>query len=182
LWRLSFAAYLCNMNHHLRYRKPLSENRTSQGLACVLSYNAGLLKSWNAPSAEGEPKSSVIGRRLLGIGMRATPLGIILFFLLGSLSRNVIVLDGAMVISLSLSLLGLLALLAGGVMWAWRAPIVWLLMGAVAVGGMGLLIAEFGAINVAILMFVVLAVVTIGGLLLLIAGVRLLLSWRARST
>ena len=68
-------------------------------------------------------------------------------------------------------------LVTGGVVWAWRASIAWTLIFALAVGGVGLLVAEYGDVNVhgpaAILMFVVLAAVAVGGLFGLIAIVRL---------
>jgi hypothetical protein len=82
----------------------------------------------------------------------------------------------AVVLSLSLTFLGLLALMVGGVMWAWRASTAWMLASALAVGGVGLLVAEFGDINVhvptAILVFVVLAAVALGGFFVLIAVFR----------
>jgi len=110
------------------------------------------------------------------IGIWATFLEVILYALLGSLSRNVYVLDAFVVLSLSMTFLGLLTLMVGGVMWAWRASIAWMLLSALAVGCVGLLIAEFGGINVheptAILMFVVLAAVAVGGSFVLIAVIR----------
>jgi hypothetical protein len=121
--------------------------------------------------------SSILSRRLFLIGSWATFLGVILYFLLGSLSRNIYILDAIVVVSLSMTLLGLLALIAGGVMWAWRASIAWTLMFALVVGGVGLFVAEYGDVNVheptAILMFVVFAAVAVGGLSGLIAIVRL---------
>ena len=117
--------------------------------------------------------ASIFSRRLFLIGGWAAFLGVILYVLLGSLSRNVYILDAIAVLSLSMTFLGLLALIAGGVMWAWRASVAWTLMFALAVGGVGLLVAEYGDINVheptAILMFVVLAAVAVGGLFGLIA-------------
>jgi len=106
--------------------------------------------------------------------------GIVLYFLLGSISRSIAVLDATVILSLSMTLLGLLAALIGGLIWAWRASIVWLLVSATVIGGPGLLLAEFGNFNVhgpdAILIFVVLAGLAIGGLFLLIAALRFALS------
>jgi hypothetical protein len=120
--------------------------------------------------------ASIFSRRLFLIGGWAAFLGVILYVLLGSLSRNVYILDAIAVLSLSMTFLGLLALIAGGVMWAWRGSVAWTLMFALAVGGVGLLVAEYGDINVheptAILMFVVLAAVAVGGLFGLIAIIR----------
>lgn len=128
---------------------------------------------------------SVLGRRLAGIGMSAAFFGIVLYFLLGSISRNIVVLDAAVILSLSMTLLGLLAALTGGLIWAWRASIVWLLISATVIGGPGFLLAEFGNFNVhgpdAILVFVVLTALGIGGLFLLIAGLRFALSRRTHS-
>ena len=121
--------------------------------------------------------ASILSRRLFLIGSWATFLGVILYVLLGSLSRNVYILDAIVVLSLSMTVLGLLALITGGVVWAWRASIAWTLIFALAVGGVSLLVAEYGDVNVhgpaSILMFVVLAAVAVGGLFGLIAIVRL---------
>lgn len=119
---------------------------------------------------------SVPCRRLFLLGSWTTFLGIILYALAGSLSRNVYILDAFVVLSLSMTFLGLVALMVGGVMWAWRVSIAWMLLSALTVGGLGLLVAEFGDINVHgptfILAFVVLAAVTIGVLVVSIAVIR----------
>jgi hypothetical protein len=119
------------------------------------------------------------------IGMSAAFFGIILYSLLGSISRSIVVLDATVILSLSMTLLGLLAALIGGLIWAWRASIVWLLVSAIVIGGPGLLLAEFGNFNVhgpdAILVVVVLAALAIGGLFLFIAVLRFALSRRTHS-
>ena len=71
-------------------------------------------------------------------------------------------------------------------MWAWKASNVWVLLSAVAVGTIGLLAAEFGEINIhgpsAILMFVLLAALVIGGLFGLVSIIRFSSSfWRKKA-
>jgi len=124
-----------------------------------------------------------LARRLVGIGLSVAFLGIVLYFLLfllGSGSGSSVVPEAIAILSLSMTLLGLLAALIGGLIWAWRASVVWLFVFAMVFGGPGLLLAEFGQFNVhgpdAVLIFVVLAALAIGGLFLLMAGLRFALS------
>jgi len=87
-----------------------------------------------------------LARRLVGIGLSVAFLGIVLYFLLfllGSGSGSSVVPEAIAILSLSMTLLGLLAALIGGLIWAWRASVVWLFVFAMVFGGPGLLLAEF---------------------------------------
>jgi hypothetical protein len=122
---------------------------------------------------------SIASHRFILFGSYSAIFGVILYSLLGSIvssSINVYVLDAVVAISVSSTILGLLALIVGGVIWAWKASMVWLLLSTIVVGTIGLLAAEFGDLNIHgpadILMFVLLAVVAIGGLFGLVSIIR----------
>lgn len=134
--------------------------------------------------------ASVASRRLILLGSWAATLGVIFYLLLGSvasISRSIYVLDAVVALSISATILGLLGIVAGCVMWAWSASKVWLLLSTIFVGVAGLSAAIFGDINIhgpeAILVFVMLAIVALGGLLALIAIIRFASSiWRKKAS
>lgn len=116
----------------------------------------------------------VLGRRIIALGVASAILGIILYSQLGRIGY--VWLDISVVLSFAMTLIGLLAVLIGSVILAYRASIAWLFSSGLVVGVVGFLIGEFGDINIhgptAILMFVVFAAVGIGGVLVLIAVTR----------
>jgi hypothetical protein len=87
-------------------------------------------------------------------------------------------------LSIAMTLVGLLATLIGGVIWACRAPIVWSLLSGLSIWVVALLLLELVNINVhgttAMFLPVIFAAVISGALLLLIAAVRFVLSLRTR--
>jgi hypothetical protein len=100
------------------------------------------------------------------VGISLAVLGMILFSQLGrivNLRVSNTLLNTAAILSFSMTLLGLLGTLIGGVAWARRAPTVQVLWSAAAAGVTAILLAIFGDINVHestfILMFVVFAAV-----------------------
>jgi hypothetical protein len=130
--------------------------------------------------------SPVFARWSILIGISATALGIILYSQLDRIVKlrvGFTIINGAAVLSISMTLLGLLAALIGGVTWAWRAPLVRLLLSGVSMGVVAFLLDELVDINIhgptALFMFVVVAGVFGCALILLIAATRFVLSrWR----
>jgi len=107
-------------------------------------------------------------------------LGVILYFQLGrivELRVSLTVVNLASILSFSMTMLGLLATLIGGAMWARRAPLIHLLWSGISVGLASLLLGLFGDINVhgptGILVFVVLAGALACVLILVIGAGRL---------
>lgn len=123
--------------------------------------------------------NGVFVRRSILIGTSLSLPGIVLFSQLGrivSLHVSLPVLNIAAVLSLSMTLLGLLAILVGSVAWARRAPLVNLLWAGISTGVATLLLAVLSHINVhgptAILLLVVFAGALDCVLILLIAADR----------
>jgi hypothetical protein len=103
-------------------------------------------------------------RRSILLGVLLSAFGIILYTQLGSIVElrvGLTVLNTATILSFFLTLLGLLAILIGGVAWARRAPLASVILSGGSVGVVAFLLAELVDINVhgptAILMFVVFA-------------------------
>jgi hypothetical protein len=122
---------------------------------------------------------AVFVRRSIIIGTLVSVSGIVLYSQLGrivNLHVSLSVLNIAAALSLSMTLLGLLAILVGSVAWARRAPIVNLLGAGISTGVATFLLAVLSHINVhgptAILMFVVFAGALDCILILLIAADR----------
>jgi hypothetical protein len=120
--------------------------------------------------------SPVFARRFILAGAGASIFGTVLYSQLGliaGLRTNLPVLDIAVVSSLSTTLLGVLALLIGGGIWAWRAPLIHLLVSGASMGISAFLLIRLADINIhgptAILIFVVIADALGGTLILLIA-------------
>jgi hypothetical protein len=92
------------------------------------------------------------------------------------------VLNTAAILSHSLTVLGLLAILIGGASWACRAPLGYSLLSGVLVGVVALLLAELININIhgptAIFLYVIFAGSLGCALILLIAAIRFALSRR----
>lgn len=122
-------------------------------------------------------------RWLILIGTSASALGIILYSQLSrivDLRVNLVVLNGAAILSHSLALLGLLATMIGAVAWALRTRLVYILLSGMSVGVGTFLLAKLVDINVhgptAILLYVVFAGAFGCALILLIAAVRFAVS------
>ena len=95
--------------------------------------------------------SSVFARRSIFVGISASVLGIILYSQLGrvaDLRMSLWVLNLAAALSLSMTLLGLLAILVGGILWAWRAPLAQVPLAGVSVGIVAFSLVEFANINI----------------------------------
>jgi hypothetical protein len=129
-----------------------------------------------------------LAKRLILFGSSATLLGIILYVELGRISGlrlGLAVLNTAAISSISMTLLGLLAALIGGLVWAYHARLVYLPLSGVPLGVAAFLLAELVNINIhgptGILMFVVFTGLLGSALILLIAAVRFALSRRQRS-
>jgi hypothetical protein len=132
--------------------------------------------------------SGVFARRSFLFGLAASAFGIILYVELGRIVDfrvSLTVLNSAAVLSLSATLIGLLAMLTSIVIWLWHAPrrnlVYWSLSGTLA-GVVIFSLVEFLDINIhgpaAIFLFVMLAGALACVLILLIAGIRFLLSYR----
>jgi len=127
----------------------------------------------------------VFAKWLILIGTSASALGIILYSQLSrivDLRVSLVVLNGAAILSHSLTLLGLLATLIGAVFWPLRTRLVHILLSGLSVGIATFLLAILVDINVhgptAILLYVVFAGALGCALMLLIAAVRFALSRR----
>jgi hypothetical protein len=95
--------------------------------------------------------SSVFARRSIFLGISASVFGIILYSQLGrvaNLRMSLWVLNLAAALSLSMTLLGLLAILVGGILWAWRAPLAQVPLAGVSVGIVAFSLVEFANIDI----------------------------------
>jgi hypothetical protein len=122
---------------------------------------------------------AVFVRRSIIFGTAVSVSGIVLYSQLANIVNlhvSLSVLNTAATLSLSMTLLGLLAILVGSVAWARRAPLVNLLWAEISTGVATLLLAVLSHINVhgptAILMFVVVAGALDCILILLVAADR----------
>jgi hypothetical protein len=129
--------------------------------------------------------SPIFARWSILVGLSASVFGIILYFQLGrivDLHVGFDVLSAAAVLSLCITPLGLLAAVIGGLTWACRAQLAYLLLAAAAVGIVAFLLAEFVNINIhgptAIFIFVIFAGALFCVLILLIASVRFIRAQR----
>jgi len=123
--------------------------------------------------------NAIFARWLIVGGSAASVLGMILFSQLGNIANlraSGAVLNGSAILSISLTLLGLLATLIGCVAWARRAPVSQALQVGFVTGVATLLLAALVNINVhgptAIFLFVVLAGVIGSASILIVAGGR----------
>jgi hypothetical protein len=133
--------------------------------------------------------SPAYARWLILVGLSASVLGIMLYFQLGrivDLRVGFDVLSTAAILSLCRTPLGLLAAVIGGLTWACRAQLVYLLLAAASVGIVAFLLAELVNINIhgptAIFIFVIFAGALFCVLILLIAAVRFTLARRQQSS
>jgi hypothetical protein len=85
------------------------------------------------------------------IGASVSVSGIILYFELGRIEElrlSLTALNIASILSISMTLLGLVAVLIGGLAWARSAPLVHLLWTGVSAGVVAFLLAVFAGINI----------------------------------
>jgi hypothetical protein len=122
--------------------------------------------------------SLAFARRSGFVGISASFFGIILYSQLGrvvDLRVGLWAVNFTVILSLSLTLLGLLAILVAGITWAWRAPVTQLLPAGLCGGIAALGLVEFADINVhgptAVLMPVV-CVISLGSVLMLLIAFR----------
>jgi hypothetical protein len=127
----------------------------------------------------------VFARRSILIGISMSVLGIILNFQLdriANLRMNFMVLNAAAILSISMTVIGLLSVLIGVVAWAWRAPLFSLMFAGLSVGVLAFFVAEFVNINVhgptALFAFIDLAGMLGCALILSVAAIRFVLSRR----
>ena len=129
--------------------------------------------------------SLVLARRSILIGISVSVLGIILNFQLdriANLRMNFMVLNAAAILSIFMTVIGLLSVLIGVVAWAWRAPLFYLMFAGLSVGVLAFFVAELVNINVhgptALFMFIYLAGMLGCALILSVAAIRFVLSRR----
>jgi hypothetical protein len=128
----------------------------------------------------------IFARWSILIGISATALGLLLFSQLhrieGHRLGSMDLVEAAVTFGIPMILLGLVATLAGGVIWAWRARLVYVLCWGVSVGIVAFLLGEFVDVNVHGEMAMFGAVIFAGGVgcaaMLVIAFARVLLGLR----
>ena len=119
-------------------------------------------------------------------GLMSAVLGIILFTQLGTIEgivRSIVLLDAAVILSFSMTLLGLLAASIGAVIWASRTPVIYLAVSGGSVVLLAFLLAEVVNINVhgptEIFLFVIPMLAVSAAVLSVIAAVRYMRSrWK----
>jgi hypothetical protein len=127
--------------------------------------------------------SRIFARWSIPIGVAAAVLGIVLYSQLDAIENfrvSLAVLNSAAILSISLTLLGLLTALAGGLIWAYRAPLASAAFSGISVGAVAYLLAHLVKINVhgpsAAFLFVILAGALGSLLILAIAAFRFAVS------